>query len=54
MDTLPTAEQWKVSLARPEAAKKSFRWPLLANVELATGIISAYGGGKWCCDLMGR
>lgn len=46
MDIVPTKEQWK-AFSDPLIVCGYFHWPLLANAELATEMISAYGGGKW-------
>ena len=46
LDIVPTSVQWK-AFAKPAIACGYFHWPLLANVELATEMICAYGGGKW-------
>lgn len=54
MDILPTAEQWKIFGSTSTNSARSFHWPLLANVDLATAMIKAYGGGKWCKDMMTR
>ena len=54
MDILPTAEQWKVFGQTESNSMRSFHWPLLANVELATEMIGAFGGGKWCREMMRR
>jgi len=47
IDIVPTLEQWQ-AFANPALAKGYFHWPLLANPEVATDIIAAYGGDKWC------
>ena len=54
MDILPTAEQWKIFGATSKNMARSFHWPLLANVDLATEMIRAFGGGKWCMEMMRR
>ena len=54
MDILPTAEQWKVFGETGRNSMRSFHWPLLANVELATGMIGKFGGGEWCREMMKR
>lgn len=54
MDTLPTAEQWKIFGATSKNMARSFHWPFLANVDLATEMIGAFGGGKWCMEMMKR
>jgi pimeloyl-ACP methyl ester carboxylesterase len=53
LDILPTALMW--SLGGDAATQVgSFHWPFLANVELATEMIKAYGGGKWAQKLIVR
>ena len=47
LDIVPTVVQWE-SFADSKAAAGSFHWPFLANVELATSMISALGGPAWC------
>ncbi|KAK5035206.1 hypothetical protein LTS07_002642 [Exophiala sideris] len=49
IDIVPTLEQWQ-AFSNPAVAKGYFHWPLLANPEVATDIIAAYGGDKWCRD----
>lgn len=51
MDIVPTIEQWK-SFAQAPNSVGSFHWPFLANEELATGMIKAYGGGKFCTEMI--
>jgi hypothetical protein len=46
MDIIPTREQWRV-FSDPALAQGYFHWPMLANAELATDLLSAYGGAKW-------
>ena len=46
MDIVPTLVQWQ-GFANPAVAQGYFHWPLLANAELATEMIAAYGGGNW-------
>jgi pimeloyl-ACP methyl ester carboxylesterase len=46
MDIVPTLMQWK-AFSNPAVATGYFHWPLLANAEMATEILTAYGGGKW-------
>jgi pimeloyl-ACP methyl ester carboxylesterase len=50
LDTVPDVVQY-ASFAKPSASVGTFHWPLLANVDLATKMISAYGGDKWCRDM---
>lgn len=45
MDIVPTVVQWE-SFADSRAAAGSFHWPFLANVDLATSMISAMGVGR--------
>ncbi|KAF2758249.1 alpha/beta-hydrolase [Pseudovirgaria hyperparasitica] len=47
IDTVPEIEQW-ASFEHGRVAKSTFHWPFLANVEMATAMISAYGAAKWC------
>lgn len=53
MDIVPTKVQWDV-FANPQAGIAYFHWPFLANVDLATQMIEAYGGDKWCLDILKR
>jgi pimeloyl-ACP methyl ester carboxylesterase len=46
IDIVPTLVQWR-AFANPAISTGYFHWPLLANAELATEMIHAYGGGKW-------
>ena len=46
MDIVPTAEQFK-GMGRVEVAKGYFHWALLANVEIATKLITSMGGSLW-------
>lgn len=46
LDILPTKVQWDL-FANPAVVTGYFHWPMLANVDLATTIISAQGGGVW-------
>lgn len=54
MDILPTAEQWNIFGSTSTNLARSFHWPLLANVDLATAMIKGYGGGNWCKEMMRR
>lgn len=54
MDILPTAEQWKILGATSKNMARTFHWPFLANVDLATEMIRVFGGGKWCTEMMRR
>ncbi|KAK4445911.1 alpha/beta hydrolase [Podospora aff. communis PSN243] len=57
LDIIPTKSQWD-KFSNPDIAQGYFHWPLLANVELATKMLMAYGGGNWARDantrLMGK
>ncbi|KAK3317356.1 alpha/beta hydrolase [Cercophora scortea] len=46
LDIVPTMVQWE-SFRNPAIAQGYFHWPLLANVELATNLIKAFGGANW-------
>jgi pimeloyl-ACP methyl ester carboxylesterase len=46
IDIVPTLQQWR-AFANPAISTGYFHWPLLANPELATEMIQAYGGGNW-------
>jgi hypothetical protein len=46
LDILPTKEQW-TAFSNPAVAQGYFHWPMLANAQLATDLISAYGGANW-------
>ena len=46
LDIVPTKVQWEL-FANPAIAQGYFHWPFLANVELATQVITAFGGGTW-------
>lgn len=49
LDIVPTKVQWD-KFADPVICSGYFHWPMLANVDLAVKILSAYGGAKWCRD----
>ncbi|KAF2203103.1 alpha/beta-hydrolase [Delitschia confertaspora ATCC 74209] len=51
MDIVPTLTQWA---GDPLEITGYFHWPLLANVELAQKMITAYGGDNWCRDMIKR
>lgn len=53
LDIVPTKVQFE-SFANSEVAIGSFHWLLMANVELATPMIQAFGGGKYCKYLIER
>ena len=46
IDIVPTLQQWR-AFANPAVATGYFHWAMLANAELATDMIHAYGGGNW-------
>jgi pimeloyl-ACP methyl ester carboxylesterase len=55
IDIVPTCTQWHNSTSASQAAKQVtgyFHWPFLANVELATRMITAYGGSRWCTEMI--
>jgi pimeloyl-ACP methyl ester carboxylesterase len=55
IDIVPTCTQWFSASTASQAAKEVtgyFHWPFLANVELATRMITAYGGAKWCTEMI--
>lgn len=49
MDIVPTKVQWD-KFQDPAICQGYFHWPLLANVEIAVKLITAYGGAQWCRD----
>lgn len=49
LDIVPTLVQWQ-AFADPVISTSYFHWPLLANAEIATNMIEAYGGGRWARD----
>ncbi|KAF2811892.1 alpha/beta-hydrolase [Mytilinidion resinicola] len=53
IDIVPTSTQW-AGAGNPHENAGFFHWPFLANVELATKMITAYGGDKFCVDMIGR
>jgi pimeloyl-ACP methyl ester carboxylesterase len=53
LDILPTTRMWALG-ADAGTQVGSFHWPFLANVELATEMIKAYGGGKWAQKMILR
>ena len=53
MDIVPTAEQFK-GMGRIEVAKGYFHWALLANVEIATKLITSMSGSLWVEHAVGR
>ncbi|KAF2491323.1 alpha/beta-hydrolase [Lophium mytilinum] len=54
IDIVPASIQWAGGGADPRKSAGFFHWSLLANVELATDMITAYGGDKFCIDMIGR
>lgn len=46
LDIIPTSAQW-AAFANPAVCRGYFHWPLLANPEVATQMITAFGGGNW-------
>jgi pimeloyl-ACP methyl ester carboxylesterase len=57
IDIVPTSTQWQ-QFASPVRAAKAitgyFHFALLANVDLAVSMITAYGSGKWVSDMTKR
>lgn len=53
LDIVPTLTQWE-SFSKSKVASGNFHWPMLANVEIATAMIKAYGGDNWCRTLIER
>jgi pimeloyl-ACP methyl ester carboxylesterase len=53
LDILPTTLMWSLG-AEASTQAGSFHWPFLANVELATEMIKAFGGGKWAQKMIMR
>ncbi|KAL7770515.1 hypothetical protein CFE70_000452 [Pyrenophora teres f. teres 0-1] len=55
--SVPTSTQWQ-HFASPAAAAKEvtgyFHWPLLANTDLATRMITAFGPSTWCQEMILR
>ncbi|KAH8696960.1 Alpha/Beta hydrolase protein, partial [Phaeosphaeriaceae sp. PMI808] len=55
IDIVPTCTQWHHATSASQAAQEIsgyFHWPFLANVELATRMITAYGGNTWCTEMI--
>lgn len=49
--------QWQRFASPATAAKEVtgyFHWPFLANVSLATRMITAFGASNWCQEMIGR
>ncbi|WEW61985.1 hypothetical protein PRK78_007485 [Emydomyces testavorans] len=53
MDIVPTTVQWQ-GMSNPAEATRSFHWPFLANVELATQTILQVGGDNFIRQLIER
>ncbi|KAJ4518812.1 hypothetical protein HRR75_002485 [Exophiala dermatitidis] len=53
MDIIPTLSQWQ-AFSDPKTVTGYFHWPLLANADLATAMITAYWGGHWCREALKR
>lgn len=51
---VPTVVQWEASSKNPSEVVGYFHWPLLANVDLATRLITAFGPGNWCEEMCFR
>ncbi|KAF2195721.1 alpha/beta-hydrolase [Zopfia rhizophila CBS 207.26] len=51
IDIVPTQTQWAAS-SNAREAMGYFHWPFLANVEVAQKMISAYGGDRWCEEMI--
>jgi pimeloyl-ACP methyl ester carboxylesterase len=57
IDIVPTSTQWQHFASPATAAKEVtgyFHWPLLANVDLATRMITAFGASNFCQEMMLR
>ncbi|OAL01157.1 alpha/beta-hydrolase [Phaeosphaeriaceae sp. SRC1lsM3a] len=55
IDIVPTCTQWQHYSSPVLAAKEVtgyFHWPFLANVSLATRMITAYGGSRFCTEMI--
>lgn len=46
LDIVPTSVQWQ-AFSNAKIASGYFHWPMLANVEIATQMITAFGPGDW-------
>ncbi|KIV95232.1 hypothetical protein PV10_02909 [Exophiala mesophila] len=46
LDIIPTTVQW-ARFSDPVISSGYFHWPMLANPELSTQLISAFGGANW-------
>ncbi|USP74878.1 alpha/beta-hydrolase [Curvularia clavata] len=55
IDIVPISTQWQ-HFASPAAAAAEvtgyFHWPFLANVDLATRMITAFGASNWCREMI--
>lgn len=51
IDIVPTIVQWEASAKNPAEVVGYFHWPFLANVDLATRMITAFGPGNWCEEM---
>lgn len=49
LDIVPTQAQWQ-AFSDPAIVSGYFHWPLLANADIATEMIAAYGGGRWASE----
>jgi pimeloyl-ACP methyl ester carboxylesterase len=49
LDIVPTWVQWQAG-ANPLVASGYFHWPMLANPQIATNLLMAYGGDRWARD----
>ncbi len=47
MDIVPTKVQWE-AFSNPASGVNYWHWPFLANVQIASELIDAYGGDKFC------
>ncbi|KAI8939154.1 hypothetical protein NX059_004988 [Plenodomus lindquistii] len=57
IDIVPTSSQWQHYTSPTIASKEItgyFHWPLLANVDLATRLITAFGPANWCHEMILR
>jgi pimeloyl-ACP methyl ester carboxylesterase len=46
LDIVPTLVQWQ-AFSNPKIVSGYFHWPMLANVEISTQMINAFGPGNW-------
>lgn len=53
LDIVPTVSQWGIGGVAAQATGW-FHWSFLANAEMAVRMIGAYGGGRWCGDMIAR